>query len=176
MALVLAAMLVFTVDLVCILRARLRRALDPTQWHGLIGLAFLLGAGLTGIAYAATGSSYWWLDSRSATVLGVMVLLGFLAQTIVGYAYKIVPFLVWNRRFAPLIGTVKVPVMQDLISRRLAWVTLGLYNLGLVALLAAILWDENLLTVAATPLAASAWIFAANMLAVFRPMRKAKSS
>jgi hypothetical protein len=63
--LILAAILVFMVGLVRTLHTRLRRTLDPTQWHGLAGLAFLLVASLTGAWYATTGSSYWWLDGRS---------------------------------------------------------------------------------------------------------------
>ncbi len=170
--LILAAVLVFAVDLLRILRARTRRSADPTRWHALGGLAFLLAALLGGIGYALSGSSYWWLDGQAATVLGVLVLLGFLAQTIVGYAYKIVPFLVWNRRYAPLIGRTRVPMMQDLISKRLAWATLGLYNGGLIMLLAAVLWDHDLITAASIPLAASTWVFAANLAAVFRPRVK----
>ena len=173
--LILAAIIVFALDLLRILRTRVKRTFDPTQFHGLAGLAFLLAAGSTGVCYAVTGSSYWWLDGRAATVLGLMVLLGFLAQTIVGYAYKIVPFLVWNQRYAPLIGKAKVPMMHDLISKRLAWITLGLYNGGLILLLAAVLWDQSLITAASIPLAASSWIFAANLVAVFRPIVKGTS-
>src|SRR5581483_4216144 len=44
-ALILLALLVFTADLLRILRSRHKRTLEPTQWHALAGLGFLLACG-----------------------------------------------------------------------------------------------------------------------------------
>jgi len=44
-------------------------------------------------------------------------LLGFVASMITGHLYKIVPFLVWLERFAPLVGKEKVPMLHEMYSK-----------------------------------------------------------
>ena len=46
---------------------------------------------------------------------GYLLFFGFLASIIVGHIYKILPFLVWYQRFAPLVGKQKVPMLHDMI-------------------------------------------------------------
>lgn len=169
--LIVLAVLVFTADTVRILRSRHKKTLEPTQWHALTGLGFLLVCGAATVR-AATGAPGWWFDGRTATALGLLFLLGFVAQTIMGYLYKIVPFLVWNRRYAPLVGRQRVPLMRDLIRERAAWLTFWLYNAGLICLLAAVLWERTLIGAAATMVALATWIFGANLLAVLYPIRR----
>ncbi len=166
-ALILLALLVFALDTLRLLRARHKKALEPTQWHALSGLAALLlcGGGSLG---AALGGEDWWLDGRTATVLGLLFLLGFVGQTILGYLYKIVPFLVWNHRYAPLVGRQAVPLMRDLVQQRVASRTFFLYNAGLVALLAALLWAPQASGPAAAVVALATWIAGANLAWVLR--------
>jgi len=45
------------------------------------------------------------------------LLLGFIASMITGHLYKIVPFLVWFERFAPLVGKEKVPMLHEMYSK-----------------------------------------------------------
>jgi len=45
------------------------------------------------------------------------LLLGFVASMISGHLYKIVPFLVWFERFAPLVGKEKVPMLHEMYSK-----------------------------------------------------------
>ncbi len=168
---ILAALVLYAIDTMRILRSRNKKVLEPTQWHALAGIGYLLLCCLIAL-YDARGDTGWWLDGRTATGLGLLFLLGFIAQTIMGYLYKVVPFLVWNRRYAPLVGRQKVPVMRDLIRERTAKLTFPLYNLGLICLLAAIWWSPNLIRPAAAIVAAATWLFAANLLAVLRPIRK----
>ena len=166
-ALVLLAVVAFTLDTLRLLRTRHKKALEPTQWHALSGLMALLlcGGGAMGAALVGAG---WWLDGRTATVLGLLFLLGFVAQTIMGYLYKIVPFLVWNRRYAPLVGRQKVPLVRDMVQQRLARGTFWLYNAGIIALLAALLWRPQAIGPAAAVVALAAWIFGANLARVLR--------
>jgi hypothetical protein len=44
-------------------------------------------------------------------------LLGFVSSMITGHLYKIVPFLVWFERFAPLVGKEKVPMLHEMYSK-----------------------------------------------------------
>ncbi|SFZ99007.1 hypothetical protein MNB_SV-5-921 [hydrothermal vent metagenome] len=43
--------------------------------------------------------------------------LGFVSSIITGHLYKIVPFLVWFERFAPLVGKEKVPMLHEMYSK-----------------------------------------------------------
>jgi len=45
------------------------------------------------------------------------LLLGFVSFMITGHLYKIVPFLVWFERFAPLVGKKKVPMLHEMYSK-----------------------------------------------------------
>ncbi|RRS30591.1 MAG: hypothetical protein P794_06480 [Epsilonproteobacteria bacterium (ex Lamellibrachia satsuma)] len=45
------------------------------------------------------------------------LLLGFISSMITGHLYKIVPFLVWFERFAPLVGKEKVPMLHEMYSK-----------------------------------------------------------
>ena len=47
--------------------------------------------------------------------IGWVLFLGYITFIINGHLYKIVPFLVWYERFAPLIGKQKVPMLADMV-------------------------------------------------------------
>ena len=67
------------------------------------------------------------------------LLLGFVSSFITGHLYKIVPFLVWFERFAPLVGKEKVPMLHEMYSKEGAammfWFTVSGVLLGGVGLL-----------------------------------------
>ena len=53
---------------------------------------------------------------------------GFVSMLIIGHLYKIVPFLVWYQRFAPLVGKQTVPMLADILPKRSANHPVYLYN------------------------------------------------
>ena len=57
------------------------------------------------------------LISYEPLLLSAMYLLffGFFGFAITGHIYKIIPFLVWFERFAPLVGKKKVPMLADML-------------------------------------------------------------
>ena len=57
---------------------------------------------------------------RLYLVGGYFLFFGFLTNLIVGHIYKILPFLVWYQRFAPLVGKQKVPMLNDMVIVSLA--------------------------------------------------------
>jgi hypothetical protein len=67
------------------------------------------------------------------------LLLGFVSFFIIGHLYKIVPFLVWFERFAPLVGKEKVPMLHEMYSKEGAammfWFTVAGVLLGGAGLL-----------------------------------------
>jgi len=61
-----------------------------------------------------------------------------------------------------------VPLMRDLVQQRVASRTFFLYNAGLVALLAALLWAPQASGPAAAVVALATWIAGANLAWVLR--------
>jgi len=58
------------------------------------------------------------------------LLLGFVSSFITGHLYKIVPFLVWFERFAPLVGKEKVPMLHEMYSKEGANMMFGFTAIG----------------------------------------------
>jgi hypothetical protein len=67
------------------------------------------------------------------------LVLGFISSMITGHLYKIVPFLVWFERFAPLVGKEKVPMLHEMYPKAGAnimfWFTAAGVVLGGVGLM-----------------------------------------
>ena len=80
-----------------------------------------------------------WEEPAVLAALVLAALVGWPGQSIIGYLYKIVPFLVWQHRYGPLAGRQKVPLMREMLHERLAWLSWWAINLGLVATLCAML-------------------------------------
>ena len=123
------AVWLFASDYVRLLRARRRKPLDITQRHAIaavIALAVVIPAGALATTFGRG------VPPAALAALGLVALVGAIGQSIIGYLYKIVPFLVWNARYAPLAGRRKVPLMRDLINQRWASAGWWLINGGLV--------------------------------------------
>lgn len=130
------------------LRLRRRRPLDVTLRHSIAAVVYVtVCAPLVLLALL--------LDDHVAGHLAALVLallVGWLGQSTVGYLYKIVPFLVWQSRFSPLLGRQKVPLMRDMIHQRWAAASWWIMNLGLpvavIALAGGWVWPMRLGAVA----------------------------
>ena len=86
------------------------------------------------------GLLYFITDIESILHASVwFILLGFVSSFITGHLYKIVPFLVWFERFAPLVGKEKVPMLHEMYSKEGAnmmfWFTASGVILGGLGLL-----------------------------------------
>ena len=60
------------------------------------------------------------------------LLFGFVGSFITGHLYKIVPFLVWFERFAPLVGKEKVPMLNEMYDKKSAGMFFGFNVLGIM--------------------------------------------
>lgn len=139
-ALVLAGMIVSGVALQRTLATRRKRVLDVGILgfvRGLIGLGVAAAAGLV-LVWPKTpwGSAPGGL---SASVYGLLVIVGGLLPAFVGMLLKIVPFLTWMRAYGPQVGRVPTPSATALSKPRLER------------------WSLNLMTLAIMPLVAGAW-------------------
>ncbi len=67
-------------------------------------------------------------NSQTLYILfGFILFFGFFVYFIVGHIYKILPFLVWYQRYSPLVGKIKVPMLNEMVKENIAdiqfWVT-----------------------------------------------------
>lgn len=161
----LAAAWLFAYDFTGMLRARRRKMLDVTQYHSIAAAGYFSLVIPLGIVTAVFG---WWQPAVLAA-LGLAVLVGWLGQSIIGYLYKIVPFLIWHARYGPLVGREHVPLMRELVHERWAWVSFWLINTGLVgAMFSALLMWVWPLQIASGLLGAGLVLAAGNIIGVVR--------
>lgn len=147
-----AGVVALLVQALLFFRHRKRLSIDPGMRlaaAGLIGLAIAVVLA----PFALTrGTS----DLRLLTTYFI-VLLGAISLFVAGHYYKIVPFLVWNHRFGPLLGKRKVPRVADLYSEKVVLADVALLVSGLAGLaLGAWVGSEVLARVAAAVFAAGA--------------------
>lgn len=170
-ALLLAAgIAAFLAQMGLVFRRRLRKQTDVSTVHTVLSFIFL---GLT----TALGVAQFFLPARwpPAVREGFLLLYGWLAFVgfagfiIVGQMYKILPFLVWFNKYSDKVGQAKVPMLKDMFDERLAKIELGLMLAGFfIAAVALPLANTLVFRSGALVIAASAAIFAWNMVTIFR--------
>ena len=127
----------FAFDFWRMFRSRRRKFLDVTQYHSIAAVVYFCFVVPAGIASVAFG----WQQPALFAALGLAALVGWLGQSIIGYLYKIVPFLVWHTRYGPLVGREKVPLMRELVHERWAWLSWWLINAGVVGVILSALFS-----------------------------------
>lgn len=94
-----------------IAKLTVRKELDVWAKSMIFAFVSLILSIVLGLLYFVTNkesmlhASVWFL------------LLGFISSFITGHLYKIVPFLVWFERYAPLVGKEKVPMLHEMYSK-----------------------------------------------------------
>lgn len=91
------------------LRGRRRARVDSTLLFWEAGV----GCGL--IAAAAAIAAHLSSDPRVPVLFGWLVLWGWAGMIVHGMLSRIVPFLIWLHRFAPLVGEQRVPSIRTLL-------------------------------------------------------------
>jgi hypothetical protein len=131
-ALIEGGVVCFLVQSRAFFAARIRPRLDVGMRFAATALAFLGVAALLGPVVLAAGTG----EPRLATAYVIVGLLGGIVLYVVGFFYKIVPFLAWIARYRGRMGKEKVPTVAELYSARVAMVQLIVMTAG-VAVLAA---------------------------------------
>ena len=164
----IAAVWLFAYDYRAMLRVRKRKSLEVTQRHAIAAVGYLAVVVSVGVVTALFGAGRQ--QQPLFVALGLAALVGWLGQSIIGYLYKIVPFLIWQSRYGPLVGRQKVPLMRDLVNQRAAMLSFWLINGALPATLACAVLDWSVpMQVAAGVLGAGLVIAAANVVGVVAP-------
>ncbi|SFV62519.1 hypothetical protein MNB_SV-8-617 [hydrothermal vent metagenome] len=122
-----------------IAKLTVRKELDIWAKSMIFAFGTLIFSILLGLIYFMSGAE---------TVLHASVwflLLGFISSMITGHLYKIVPFLVWFERFAPLVGKEKVPMLHEMYSKEGASIMFNFTALGVVLGGFGLLFESNIL-------------------------------
>ncbi len=99
------------VSLKDMVRHRMRKKVEAPIHAVFYALtAGLLAIGLFSVAIVTGGGQVSW---KSVVTL---YLLGWVTMTMMGFAYKIVPFLIWSKRYSHHKGPGKAPVIADLVN------------------------------------------------------------
>jgi hypothetical protein len=176
-ALLLAAGLaVYLVEMAAILRARKRRVLDWGLRYFVTALTVLGLTGALGVALSWPRLKLTAFTGQLENVYGFAFLAGVVALAILGMLYKIIPFLVWQARYSPLIGRQKVPALADLYSPRLQiagyWTFLAGFVVTIAATLAA---SERAMPWGCGLLLVSLAIFAVNTAFILRHLARPRT-
>ncbi|HTJ00046.1 MAG TPA: hypothetical protein VL527_14285, partial [Dongiaceae bacterium] len=136
---VVAALIVYGIELRAMLRHRKRRTLDWGIKYFLTAVGLYAPVALLGVVLAWPGLPLNAFTGQLENVYGFLGLLGAVSLAIIGMLYKIVPFLVWFGRYSRQIGRAPVPALADLYSSRLQVVGYWSYLSGLLVTSGAIL-------------------------------------
>lgn len=110
-----AGFILFTWHIKHILSKRIKKKLDKPFIFALFGIAFGAAIHLAALAAWMSGSFY----SLIGPLIYLYVLL-WIALSILGYLYKIVPFLWWTHKYSGEIGKKAVPSLKDMVSDKAA--------------------------------------------------------
>lgn len=161
---IVAGLATYAVEMIAILKARKRRVIDWGIRHFLTALGVLGVLALLGLALCWPGLPATLFTTQLETVYGFLGIVGVVTFTVLGFLYKIVPFLVWYHSYSREVGRHRVPSLADLYSERLQvlsyWLFLG--GLGL-ACVGAASSRETLARGGAIVLLAALAVFAVNL-------------
>jgi hypothetical protein len=146
--------------IVCLrsLAQRKRKRADGSLLFWRLGLCTAPAAGAAAIAA-------WLLpDPRWDLLFGWLALWGWAGAIVHGMLTRIVPFLIWLHRFAPLVGEIRVPSVKKILPDRLVvrdfWLHVATLGLGVAAIASGADWLARLTgaSLALTALALAYWL------------------
>jgi hypothetical protein len=127
----------YAYELYLIYKTRARVKKDIYYYYLMFFSFCIILALLLGIYYFASP------QNQTLRLLGFVLFYGVLASLILGHFYKIIPFLIWFERFAPLVGKEKVPMLAEMVPKKSS-ALLFFYNLtGFVLVTFSIAFEQQ---------------------------------
>lgn len=127
-----------------ILKKGLKKRLDP----GFRFALYAIGFGEAGHLLLLTASLL--PDLPSLWIAALLLLAeGWIGFSIIGYLYKIVPFLWWTHKYSGKVGKEKVPTLQEMMFEREAEFLFPALTVSFLVLLAGMLTEITLLAILA---------------------------
>ena len=140
---VIAALVVYGIELAAILRARKRRVVDWGIKCFLTAVGLYAPLSVLAVVLAWPGLPLNPFTGQLENVYGFLGLIGVVSFAIMGMLYKIVPFLVWFGRYSRQIGRAQVPALADLYSAKLQAFGYWSYLAGLIVTSSAIMFSSE---------------------------------
>ncbi|MBE3022194.1 MULTISPECIES: peptidase M50 [Campylobacter] len=114
------AALCFILEALLILKKRVRKAFDYWNINVFISLVAF-------VFFCA------FINSTRIDIAVFFLFFGFLYAFIVAHLYKIAPFLIWYHYIAPFVGKTKVPLLDDMVVKKPAYIAIFFNVAALVA-------------------------------------------
>ncbi|RFB18278.1 hypothetical protein DZB84_05025 [Bacillus sp. HNG] len=115
MSILFAGFALFSYHITTIIKVRLKKKLDKPFTFSLIAIGFGLVIHFFGAILSFLPGYY-----QMYGILIFLYLFLWIANSILGYLYKIIPFLWWTHRYSKLIGKRDVPTLKQMIDEKLA--------------------------------------------------------
>lgn len=138
--LLLAGFSVFSWHISIIIKKRLKKKLDHSFTFALVAI------GLGNILHLAAFIALW--SEHNSALMGPFVylyLLLWIVLSIMGYLYKIVPFLWWTYKYSKEIGKKSVPSLKDMMNEKIVVPLFSLFVIAVVAVFFSIVFKTILL-------------------------------
>jgi hypothetical protein len=127
--------LFFVFDMTEILQKRMKKKLDKQFIFSLIAILnglIIHFVALFGSLFQLNSTSFWgWLI--------FLYIFSWVIFSILGYLYKIVPFLWWTHKYADKIGKEKVPTLKQMINEKQSVIILSLFFIGILGVTISVL-------------------------------------
>jgi hypothetical protein len=124
---------IFSWHITIIVKKRLKKKLDKPFTFSLIAI------GLGNLIHFAAFIILW--NKQFPTLIGPFIylyLLLWIVLSIIGYLYKIVPFLWWTYKYSKEIGKQKVPTLKEMMNEKIVIPLFTLFILSVVIVFLAI--------------------------------------
>ncbi len=159
-ATIIITILLIAYQLYDIVKKRLRKNIDIYALDMILSIALLLI-----VAFLIPFLS----SERVIKLFMVILFIGFFSSFVIGHIYKIVPFLVWNEKFAPLVGKQKVPMLADMVNEQYSSYEFYFKVATLVALLIGSIFESSFfITLGKVLFLINAILVMVNIIYIFR--------
>lgn len=128
--LLMAGFFFFVLDIKEILAKRIKKRLDKPFLFSLTAIMNGLGVHVLALLFSMSGvqDAYVW------SWLIFLYVMGWIIFSILGYLYKIVPFLWWTHKYAERIGKERVPTLKEMINEKRAVILFTCFVISVVGL------------------------------------------
>jgi hypothetical protein len=162
-ALLMSGFVVFTWHIRAILQKRMKKTLDRPFQFSLAAVAIGLALHVAAFVAIVVGSG------RLLGIIVYLFIVGWILFSIVGYLFKIVPFLWWTHRYSEKVGQQNVPTLKQMMNERAVTVQCRLWLIALaLAAVALAVASVPLFAITQVLLAGLSVAFAGTILTVFR--------
>ena len=130
----------FALDIKEILAKRVKKKLDKpfsfsitAIWNGLI-LHFIA---LLAALFNLNSENVWgWII--------YLYMMTWIIFSMLGYLYKIVPFLVWTHKYSEMVGKEKVPTLKEMMNEKLGAILYRLFTISIFGIIVSVAFSSGI--------------------------------